>query len=217
MEFGQINFESSSDEELYTPDPTSSESESDDEASSEEIFLLTSSDSNPDSGSASDPDSGSDRDPATEFDADVVIDSHHQDLHMARGENQQREREEPMSTFKLCGDNIDKTVKRRYMRSDRGNISLHYFHIYATLDRVDVSSLSVSPLPTCLPSPENISESLLPSASDDIKIKKNFAVLVSRVMATHLKFFSFSFEDVIQWHIPHKFSAEMSMKSTVVS
>ena len=34
----------------------------------------------------------------------------------------------PVFTFKLCGDIIDKTVKRRYMRSDKSNVSLHYFH-----------------------------------------------------------------------------------------
>ena len=33
----------------------------------------------------------------------------------------------PVFTFKLCGDNIDKTVKRRYMRSDKSILSLHYF------------------------------------------------------------------------------------------
>lgn len=33
---------------------------------------------------------------------------------------------EPLFTFKLCGDNLYKSVKRRYMRSDKGNLSLHY-------------------------------------------------------------------------------------------
>ena len=45
---------------------------------------------------------------------------------------EEMEREVP--TFKLCGDNIDKSVKRRYMRCDKGNHSLHYFHSYAALD-----------------------------------------------------------------------------------
>jgi len=30
--------------------------------------------------------------------------------------------------FRLCGDNIDKSVRRHYLRSDRRNQSLHYFH-----------------------------------------------------------------------------------------
>lgn len=47
--------------------------------------------------------------------------------------DRQEETAKPLYTFKLCGDNIDKTVKRRYMHSDKGNLSLHYFHSYAVL------------------------------------------------------------------------------------
>ena len=38
--------------------------------------------------------------------------------------------------FKIVGDNIDKTVRPRHMRSDRQAESLHYFHSYAVKDRV---------------------------------------------------------------------------------
>ena len=38
--------------------------------------------------------------------------------------------------YVLCGDNIDKNVKRRYQRFDQ---SLHYFHMYAAKNRVDLS------------------------------------------------------------------------------
>ena len=58
--------------------------------------------------------------------------------------------------IKLCGDNIDKMVKRRYMRSDKGNLSLHYFHSFAALDRIDVSDLSDEIVPGCLPNPDDI-------------------------------------------------------------
>lgn len=43
------------------------------------------------------------------------------------------------SSFRLCGDNIDKTIRRRFLRSDISNTSLHYFHSYAVLNRVDFS------------------------------------------------------------------------------
>ena len=45
-------------------------------------------------------------------------------------------------TYKLVGDNIDKNVKPREMRSDHQTRSLHYFHTYAVRDRVDMSSYS---------------------------------------------------------------------------
>ena len=45
--------------------------------------------------------------------------------------------------YRLCGDNIDKTVKPRYMRSDTHKTeSIHYFHSYAIANRVDFSDLS---------------------------------------------------------------------------
>ena len=62
-----------------------------------------------------------------------------------------------------------------------------------------------------------IAESLLPSTSDDNTLKNHFAVLVSRVLAKHFRFFSFGFEDVVEWHIQHKFSVQMAEKSVVVS
>lgn len=122
-----------------------------------------------------------------------------------------------IATFKLCGDNIDKSVKRRYMRSDKGNLSLHYFHSYAVMDRIDVSDLSDEIVPRCLPNPDVIARSLLPSAHDDSFLKQNFAVLVSRVLAKHFAFFSFTFEDSVRWHIQHEFSDQMAKKSTAVS
>lgn len=43
--------------------------------------------------------------------------------------------------FKLVIDNVDSTVKPRYMREDAQNLSLHYVQMYAVEDRVDYSSL----------------------------------------------------------------------------
>lgn len=120
-------------------------------------------------------------------------------------------------TFTLCGDNLDKTVKVRFMRSDKGNLSLHYFHCYGVLDRIDLSGVLDSVVASCLPSPASIAASLLPSASDDQSLKRHFAILVSRILATHITFFSFGFDDVVQWHIQHEFSDQMAKKSVVVS
>ena len=45
--------------------------------------------------------------------------------------------------YRLCGDNIDKTVKQHYIWSDAQNMgSIHYFHSYAVVDRIDFSALS---------------------------------------------------------------------------
>lgn len=49
------------------------------------------------------------------------------------------------SGFKIVGDNLDKTVKPRHMRSDHQNVSLHYFHSIAVKDRIDFSNLPDTP------------------------------------------------------------------------
>ena len=46
--------------------------------------------------------------------------------------------------FCLVGDNIDKTIGPRDMRLNNQSKSLHYFHVYAVKDRVDVRHLSPS-------------------------------------------------------------------------
>ncbi len=45
-------------------------------------------------------------------------------------------------TFKVVGDNIDKTIRPREMRSDHQTRSLHYFHSNAMRDRIDISDVS---------------------------------------------------------------------------
>ena len=56
-------------------------------------------------------------------------------------------------TYKLIGDNIDKTVKPRDMRIGSQTQSLHYFHTYAHKNRIDVSHMEDQP---SLPSLERI-------------------------------------------------------------
>ena len=47
-----------------------------------------------------------------------------------------------LPTYKLVGDNIDKKVVPREMRSDYQARSLHYFHTYAVRDRVNLTDVS---------------------------------------------------------------------------
>ncbi len=43
--------------------------------------------------------------------------------------------------YKLVFDNIDKTIKPRYMRQDVQSVMLHYVQVYAVKDRIDFSSI----------------------------------------------------------------------------
>jgi len=109
-------------------------------------------------------------------------------------------------------DNIDKDVKPRYMRVDSQTKSLHYVQIYSVKDRIDFSSLSES-----TKAGEMCLYDILPSTKDYQELKDNFAILLARVMTDNLSFFSENFKGLVQRHVPHQYSYEMSTKSEVVS
>ena len=120
--------------------------------------------------------------------------------------------------YKLVGDNIDMSVKARYVQVGVSrNRSLHYFHTFVVKNRVDLRHLSDVHPDTCLPSSEQIACRLLPSTDDDKKLQSRFVAHVSRILATYLPYFKFAFEDVVEWHKHHTYYTEMSQKSEVVS
>ena len=105
------------------------------------------------------------------------------------------------------------------MHSDKHrNQSLHCFHSCAIKNRIDFSHLpwmfSLTHVQTVHTIP---AVSLLPSADDDRLLRKNFGILISRVVVTHMPFFKCCFDGVITWHIMHKYYEQMCRKSTVVS
>ena len=116
--------------------------------------------------------------------------------------------------YKLVGDNIDKTVRPRHETLKHHNQSLHYFQSYAVRDRVDLGLFS-DELPQADPSTFS-PELLLPSQEDLDCMLKNFTILVTRVLVKYMPCFQKFTAKIVQ-HIPHKFSAEMTKKSQVVS
>ena len=120
-------------------------------------------------------------------------------------------------SFKIVGDNIDKSINPRYMRSDRKSQSLHYFHSYAVKDRISLAGFDYEVAPSCLPSPDQVAKSLLPTPIDDDVIVSNLKILFSRVLFETLPFFNTSFSGLVVNTITHRRSEEMSKKSLVVS
>lgn len=117
-------------------------------------------------------------------------------------------------SYVIVADNIDKTVNPRYMTIDRQRQSLHYMHMYATLDRVSCAHLisdarigSVSDLST---------SAFLPHAEDSSRLCANYATLLARIVIKKLPYFAM-FSDCVVPHIPHRYSEQMQQKSTVVS
>ena len=115
----------------------------------------------------------------------------------------------------LTGDNIDKNVSPRNMTLDHQVKSLHYFHAYAALSRIDFSGLSEeTPTSRLLRSLD--SSAFLPSIADCQVLRENYVILSARVICDTLTAFS-SFKECVPKHILHKYSAAMSKKSVTVS
>ena len=123
----------------------------------------------------------------------------------------------PKRGYKLVGDNLDIGVKMRYMRLERyRNKSHHYFHCYAVQNRIDHSDKPDVHPDTCLPSPLHTASTLLPSLADDEMLRNDLVTYVSRILTEHMPFFKHTFEDVVEWHIQHRYYKQMSDKSVVV-
>lgn len=117
------------------------------------------------------------------------------------------------SGYKLVFDNINKNIKPRYMRADAQTISLNYVQMYGVKDRIDYSS-AVS----CQRSSVELNlYDILPSSRDYDSLKQDFTVLISRMIVNYLPFFREDFNNLVEKHIPHKYSHEMCKKSGVVS
>ena len=113
--------------------------------------------------------------------------------------------------YKLVFDNIDKTIKPRFMTQESQTTTIHYVQAYAVKDRIDYSSID----------DEQKSETnlytILPDSEDYCLLKERFVVHVSRVITTYLDFFREDFKGLTQRHIPHRYSTEMCRKSEIVS
>ena len=120
-----------------------------------------------------------------------------------------------IKTFKLIGENIDKHVKPRDMRSDYQvhdlHVHVHYFYVYGVRDHIDLSSFPDNP---ALPDITSIILNLiLPTATHE-----NFSILVARTLKKYMYMPFFTrFGTGLERHIRHHYYDEMSKKSEVVT
>ena len=117
-------------------------------------------------------------------------------------------------SYILVGDNIDKTVTVRHMTMDHQSQSLHYFHCYAALDRVDFHNLdNSSPIGNVSTLPLSI---FLPSIEDCDVLRNNYVILLAREIVEKVPYFKM-FADSVPEHIVHQYTKELSCKSSIVS
>lgn len=117
-------------------------------------------------------------------------------------------------TYILVGDNIDKTVTARHMTMDHQSQSLHYFHCYAALDRIDFQDLNnSSPIGNVDTLPLS---TFLPSMEDCDTLRNNYIVLLAREIVEKVPYLEV-FADSVPEHIVHRYTKELSCKSSIVS
>eukprot|EP00731_Ephydatia_muelleri_P000806 Em0001g806a len=81
--------------------------------------------------------------------------------------------------------------------------------------RIGLSNISDQVIATQQRDSGLIAASLLPTPEDDVALRDNICVLMSRILCEHVEFFKFAFEEVVDRHIKHEFNDEMSTKSIV--
>lgn len=118
------------------------------------------------------------------------------------------------TTYSITGDNIDKTINPRLMSMEHQRQSIHFFHSYAVLDRVNCIDLPYDHLigdVTSLPV-----TAFLPSMDDCKVLRSNYATILGRILVKKIPYFS-KFKDCVTMHIAHQYSDEMKKPSKVVS
>ena len=114
--------------------------------------------------------------------------------------------------FVIIFDNIDGKLNKRHMTKDNQNYDYHWINHKVAMNRVSGNKFD--------PSPRNVLDvpniKLLPTIQDQSRQRYNYIVLVARMLVEHLDSFKM-FKDVCVYHIPHKYSREMAMKSETVS
>ena len=115
----------------------------------------------------------------------------------------------------ITGDNLDKSIKPKFMTIEHQTQSLHYFHAYAALNRLSFGDLTED-VPTSRLLRSLNPGDFLPSLDDCEKLRDNYAVLMARVICENLKAFA-SFKACVPKHIMHKYSTAMAKKSVTVN
>jgi hypothetical protein len=114
--------------------------------------------------------------------------------------------------FVIPFDNINFHLARRNMTMTEQNKDVHWVNHAMVENRVSGNHLSTEKEKDILDIP-NLQ--FLPSVDDQRRQRVNYIVLVSRMLVDYFEAFAV-FKDVCVRHIPHKYSKEMSVKSSKV-
>ena len=114
--------------------------------------------------------------------------------------------------FKFWGDNVDKSVHVRDLRSDNQGAMVHMFSLIVGRSRTPAPELTHhGQLSSLAEIPDRF---FLPNQTDVAACKGNLVRIVSRTLTRYIKGLS-KFSRVVPKHILHQYSQNMSVKSDV--
>ena len=93
-----------------------------------------------------------------------------------------------VSSFKVVGDNLDKSLRPRHETMEHHSKSLHFFHMFAVKDRCNTFGLADNPA-LCDTSNCDVT-TVLPTIDDDKIFHGNASVLAARIIRKRFKFFA---------------------------
>lgn len=111
---------------------------------------------------------------------------------------------------KFVGDNVDRYLGVRDLRSDNHGEMKHMFSLLAIKSRVTPPAT----VPHCIGLRVDVTQ-FLPTAADIIEIKRNLHTLVSRIACHYVKGLQ-KLKKLVPAHITHAYSEEMTKKSEVI-
>lgn len=116
---------------------------------------------------------------------------------------------ENMKPLKFVGDNVDTHRSVRDHRIDHHGKLVHMYSLLAVQGRVSSSDQSTTPTDLSLIP----TSAFLPTKDDVQAIKLNLTIQVARILSTYIECLA-PLKKVVPAHILHKYSEEMSKKST---
>jgi hypothetical protein len=120
----------------------------------------------------------------------------------------------PSPGFKLTIDNVDYHQTVHYMTEEHQNVDKHYVTVNATTNRVSGNHLSTTPRLDGILKMEN--GKCIPNYIEQKAQRDNYITRVQRILVENIRCLAFA-KDVVQKHIPHKYSKEMAKSTNSVS
>lgn len=118
---------------------------------------------------------------------------------------------ESATVYQVTGDNLDLSIRAKYMSLTRRNQSLHWFNLVATDERFPVPHDLSEQTPRCSVMDVDNTSFILNTCELE-SIRKDLIVLAARTLTTHLKGL-LPFSEIVPSHIKHDFSDVAAKKS----